>query len=949
MPVIDYQICLAQATEGAETWTSISALGGSQTRKDTVSCGMDVVTFKVNSATALTDASAFSYHAKVRIRRVVDGVPHYWFVGRVATIPRHGSGTAESYTMRIEGPWSWFENCKFRQAWSAAGGGIIKPRVILFCDADGNRMTTGAQIIQAAEMARLGGCPIAPVTSATVADGFTPPFDEQVNIEVADVICKALANHPHAVCWFDYSQRDAVFHVATRQSLPAVSRSIAGRRDIEISQRTDMVAPAIAICYEQTGSVDGEPVVTTTLDHAPVIVGESAEAREARLSQVDVVWACFNLPGASVTTASQLLEVEAFPALLTGLSWWKARLPWLSEYDDADISISNARRLNDSSLTNLLVSGSKQPWMSTVSIEKERVRADVSYVKRAVIGGTSVVVDQGVKSVTLEVLVTGASTGTQLYRQPLSIDAGEPVPTGIAAQLYAEWSQLHFQGSIAFPGDDLSGDLTPGHALNLTGGLTEWASMAAMIIRCSEDADTGETTVEFGVPGWVDVDSRVAFARATRTRNPADSRVWRTGLTANGITGSISPVVQRDGNVDAAYVRQLFSATGSVRHQILLDANAVSKSIDPTTAAVIAPREMLMPFIDTGDGNKIKVQPVQVMASALYGDPVALEGADLATETPAAIAAAGAVGTAVRAAREDHVHAGVQLATATPADVGASGAVGTSTKAAKEDHIHAGVQLSSATPAALDGSPAAGASANAARADHKHALSISMPDPGPGTGAPEPDGGSDLLPAPSGFLGTSGFYARRDHAHPVNVNDSVLPADTADTASAGTSLRYARADHVHKGAGASLETATPLADGTAAVGTSTKAAHGDHVHPANVDATNPLAPAASAAPGTSTKYARVDHVHPARAAQGTLATMANSGTAAAQTGFSWVVGNAGSSPVKRWFHRYYYRGTAGSEAIIGVQHYEINDAVTGALVEVGPESEYVMHTPELGV
>jgi len=82
------------------------------------------------------------------------------------------------------------------------------------------------------------------------------------------------------------------------------------------------------------------------------------------------------------------------------------------------------------------------------------------------------------------------------------------------------------------------------------------------------------------------------------------------------------------------------------------------------------------------------------------------------------------------------------------------------------------------------------------------------------------------------------------------------------------------------------------------------------------------------------------------AATGALAVMANSGTASPQTGFSWLVGNTGSHSVKRWFHRYYYRGTSGSEAIIGVQHYEINDGVTGALLEVGPESEYVVHVPE---
>jgi hypothetical protein len=205
------------------------------------------------------------------------------------------------------------------------------------------------------------------------------------------------------------------------------------------------------------------------------------------------------------------------------------------------------------------------------------------------------------------------------------------------------------------------------------------------------------------------------------------------------------------------------------------------------------------------------------------------------------------------------------------------------------------------------------------------------------------------MPAPSGFLGLDAAYSRRDHSHPVNVS-AALPAAVADTASAGVSLRYSREDHVHVGGSGSLDTVAPLADGTAAVGVSTKGAHGDHVHPSNVGATAPSAPNTAAAAGSSLVYARVDHVHPARATGlGSVVTMANSGTAAAQTAFGWLVGNAGRNPVKRWFHRVWYRSTAGSEALIGTQHYEINDAVTGALIEVGPESDYVIHVPELGV
>ncbi len=948
MSTVDYQICLAQATAGAETWVSIKDLGGSRLRRDLYMSGLDTVQFQVNSATALTDVPMFAYKATVRLRRMVDGAPSYWFVGRVMTQPKRGSGRAESYGVRIEGPWSWFQGTTLRQPWSAAGGGITKPRVILFCDQDGSRITTGAQIIAAAEFARAAGCPIAPVTSSTVADGYTPPFDEQLNIKCADVVCKALSYHPHASCWFDYSQREAVFHVAQRQTLPTVSYSIVGRDDIEIGERTDMQVPAIALCYEQSGTVDGQPFIDTTLDWAPVIAGESTAARDARLAQVDVLWACYSLQGAAVTTTSQVIVAEAFPLTPT-LAWWKARAPTLTEFDDADITITNVRRLGLSSLSNLLVSGEKQPWMSTVSIEKEHLRADYSYVKRSVIDGVSTVVDQGTKSITLEVWVTGATIGTNVYRCPASVDEGEPVPVGIAAQLYAEWAQLHYQGTLKLVGDDLPGDALPGKALNLTGGEAAWATMAAMIIHCGEDADSSQTEINFGIPDWTDVDSRVAFARATRERNPADSRVWQTGPTATGISGSVATAVLRDGNVDAGYVRQLFASTGSVRHMIVVDANGISKTADAATASVIAPREVLLPFVDTSDGNKVKAKPVQVLASMPYGTAIAIGASELATATPAAVAATGAVGTSTKAAKEDHVHAGVTLADATPSAVGSAGAVGTSSKAAKEDHTHAGVQLAVSTPAPISGSAAIGSSPRAAKEDHAHALSITLPDPGPDTGAPVQDGGTIIGPAPAGFLGTSSFYSRRDHIHPVNVNDSVLPADTASTASAGTSNRYSRADHVHVAGAAALETATPLADGTGAVGTSTKAAHGDHVHPANVDATAPSSLATAAAAGSSAKYSRADHAHPAQpTGLGTLVHIDTYANGGANT-TTWVVDNAGKQAVKVWRHRFYYDGTSGAEKIVGVRHYEIYNPVTGGLVEVGPEGIYTVTTPELGV
>lgn len=66
-------------------------------------------------------------------------------------------------------------------------------------------------------------------------------------------------------------------------------------------------------------------------------------------------------------------------------------------------------------------------------------------------------------------------------------------------------------------------------------------------------------------------------------------------------------------------------------------------------------------------------------------------------------------------------------------------------------------------------------------------------------------GGGNISPAqgPSphdvagGITGQSDNYAREDHAHELNLDDSVAPLMDGAAATAGTSTFYARRDHVH--------------------------------------------------------------------------------------------------------------------------------------------------------
>ena len=110
--------------------------------------------------------------------------------------------------------------------------------------------------------------------------------------------------------------------------------------------------------------------------------------------------------------------------------------------------------------------------------------------------------------------------------------------------------------------------------------------------------------------------------------------------------------------------------------------------------------------------------------------------------------------------------------------------------------------------------------------------------------------------------------------------------------------------------------------------------------------TTPLPNAATGSEGIAETASRSDHAHPAQPSLGTLLDPGNSGISTAKTATAWLATNTNKQPIKIWRHRFYYDGTSGSEKLVGVQHYEIINPITGGIVEIGSESTYTIHTPE---
>jgi len=135
--------------------------------------------------------------------------------------------------------------------------------------------------------------------------------------------------------------------------------------------------------------------------------------------------------------------------------------------------------------------------------------------------------------------VQATDAETKTYKKFDTFDSGEPVPVGLAADLYAAWSQLHYSGEITLMQEDCGGTAIPGKRLRLTGGLAAWATMDALIQQTEEDIGTGKTTISFGPPAHLGVDELMSLVRTLSNRRVSMSAGARVSGESDDKQGNI--------------------------------------------------------------------------------------------------------------------------------------------------------------------------------------------------------------------------------------------------------------------------------------------------------------------------------------------------------------------------------------------------------------------------
>lgn len=518
----------------SSTEQSVSEWGLTGLAITRVSQGVDQLRF-TESAAAYDDPPTFAFDDTIRLKR--DGTTV--FVGRIQQ-PKSINRVAESREYQVSGPWSWLEQIVYQQEWRTTNGvdtSVIesrRSRIILGQTKTGAKIATGVEMIAAIQWAIDVGAEIA---IGTIDASVTIPYQELVDVTVAELIRTCLRWTPDAQTWIDYTQPTPTIHIRRRSALASVSLALspANSNGLEITSREDLQVPCVCLRYEKSHTVDGEVYSTVDTDLFPV---------EASGSEPRAFVATIDLAGSAASYEIQTLETAAI--LPSSKSFWKDQLPALKGYLDTDLTISDASATDPdgapTSLDRYVISGAITDWMG-VGDGEVIATAKITYA-----GSDFPAFENGVASVRLP----ATDTSRTVFDRLVSFDAAEPTPVGLAQAMYEALSPLQWQGRYELAEEDVSGVVHTGNKLRLTGGLAAWATMDAAIQQVIENLDTGKTTIIFGPPQHLGPQDLVALLRANRQSRAS----WRRKERETGrktASGGYSQGPKRTANANAAF------------------------------------------------------------------------------------------------------------------------------------------------------------------------------------------------------------------------------------------------------------------------------------------------------------------------------------------------------------------------------------------------------------
>jgi hypothetical protein len=460
-----------------------------------------------------------------------------FFQGKVRKVPKSQSANSESQVYLIEDAWSDLERTTYQEPWDTHDGPVLTPRVYLGIDEDGLPITLGEQIQAAITFA--GG-----LTLGSIPEGMELWPTEVIGLSCAEVIRTSLRFHPDWIPWIDHTTSPPTFNVTPVASASALTLALGDYSELQITDVSDRLPDGVRIVFQTVDEFnaadaeDPEDLVVERVVAVDKFPSESADNGPGILTTV------VDLAGARAVVQKQQVQTRAMPDDQTSLrAWLKKQYPAFRGMPDAAFQVTRPK-------LTLVPPDPADVRPGVINPENEHLAArDLDDTPRQLVAGTipewsrrrtgQVRIEWGIRATTdataaqrkiIESMptadtVTGTNATTKVYVGAANFTEPENAPSGIA-QLYYQTitAGTRYQGSVSFLGTDVA---PPWHGkkLNITGGATGWATMAAPIHAVQWDAQSDEVTVDFGPTPDYAFQDFLEYLRLLNRRTPH----WITG------------------------------------------------------------------------------------------------------------------------------------------------------------------------------------------------------------------------------------------------------------------------------------------------------------------------------------------------------------------------------------------------------------------------------------
>lgn len=474
-----------------------------------------------------TGTELFAYDAAVTILWDAE----VFFQGKARRIDKSASGSAEGMDFLIEDAWAELERTTYQEQWGFGSSGYIElPQVVLGVDEAGNRINVGQQITEVIYYAAESGVNIQAGTMPTGLDLWPTPA---TGMSCAEVVRTCLRYHPDWVPWIDHTQDPPMFNVSPRATAAVLGVALTDCTEVRVTRRNDRMPECVRLVFLTSKEIDGLVYRDASIDKFPVAGPDSGPG---------VLTTVIELAGGSCQISKQQIETRLLPIPGTSTraeakEWLRAHYPVLVGIDDTHFGITkfaasvvedtntkpdavnpNAARLALRDMEDApreLVEGSIQEWM------RERVgKVQVKMTVKA--GPLATAAEKAlIEKIPPVTYVTGTTATTKIYKGMSQWTAAEEAPTGLAEAYYNVIRDgCEYEGSVSLLAPEGAPAGFHGACLNISGGVTAWASMKAPIHSVAWDMADDRMTVSFGPNPDLSVQDYVEYLRLLRNRTP---------------------------------------------------------------------------------------------------------------------------------------------------------------------------------------------------------------------------------------------------------------------------------------------------------------------------------------------------------------------------------------------------------------------------------------------